>query len=105
MQRVLERQARLLEQREALGADRVEGDAIRYLRDLGPADRELDRPTSALSGGQRKLVALAACLVLGPDVLLLDEPEAHLDVERRRVVEELVGGRSSSRSARPRSRR
>jgi ATP-binding cassette subfamily F protein 3 len=90
MQRVLERQARVLEQREALGADRVEGDAIRHLRDLGLADRELDRPTSALSGGQRKLVALAACLVLAPDVLLLDEPEAHLDVERRRVVEELV---------------
>jgi ATP-binding cassette subfamily F protein 3 len=90
MQRVLERHARLLEQREALGADRLEGDAIRHLRDLGMSDRDLDRPTAQLSGGQRKLVALAACLVLGPDVLLLDEPEAHLDVERRRVVEELV---------------
>ena len=43
-----------------------------------------------LSGGQRKLVALAACLVQAPDVLLLDEPEAHLDVARRRIVEELV---------------
>jgi ATP-binding cassette subfamily F protein 3 len=90
MAKVLERHQRLLERREALGADRVEGDAIRHLRDLGVADRDLDRPTSALSGGQRKLVALAACLVLAPDVLLLDEPEAHLDVERRRVVEELV---------------
>ena len=48
-------------------------------------------PTARLSGGQRKLVALAACLVLAPDVLLLDEPEAHLDVERRRIVEEIVG--------------
>src|SRR4051812_33508197 len=90
MQRVLERHARLLEQREALGGERLEGDAIRHLRDLGMSDADLDRPTGALSGGQRKLVALAACLVLGPDVLLLDEPEAHLDVERRRVVEELV---------------
>jgi ATP-binding cassette subfamily F protein 3 len=36
-------------------------------------------------------VALAACLVSRPpDVLLLDEPEAHLDVARRRIVEELV---------------
>jgi ATP-binding cassette subfamily F protein 3 len=90
MTRVLERQARLLDEREALGADRVEGDAVRHLRDLGLSDSDLDRPTAELSGGQRKLVALAACLVLAPDVLLLDEPEAHLDVERRRVVEELV---------------
>src|SRR3954463_14510021 len=72
MAKVLERHQRLLERREALGAARVEGDAIRQLRDLGLADHELDRPTSVLSGGQRKLVALAACLVLAPDVLLLD---------------------------------
>src|SRR5919202_102840 len=91
MARVLERQARLLERREALGADRLEGDAIRHLRDLGLEERALDAPTARLSGGQRKLVALAACLVRRPDVLLLDEPEAHLDVERRRIVEELVG--------------
>jgi len=90
MARVIERQAALLERREALGADRLEGDAVRHLRDLGLSAADLERPTAALSGGQRKLVALAACLVRAPDVLLLDEPEAHLDVERRRTVEELV---------------
>ena len=81
--RVLERQARA----RSSGARRrhaSSGDAIRHLRDLGLADDDLDRPTRALSGGQRKLVALAACLVQAPDVLLLDEPEAHLDVARRR---------------------
>ena len=41
-----------------------------------------------LSGGQRKLAVLAACLARRPDVLLLDEPEAHLDAGRR----ELLGG-------------
>ena len=90
MARVIERQAALVERREALGADRFEGDAVRHLRDLGLSAADLERPTAALSGGQRKLVALAACLVRAPDVLLLDEPEAHLDVERRRTVEELV---------------
>ena len=91
MGRVLERQARLLARREALGADRVEGDAIRHLRDLGLGEADLDRPTAHLSGGQRKLVALAACLVREPGILLLDEPEAHLDGRRRRL-ERLVRG-------------
>jgi ATP-binding cassette subfamily F protein 3 len=87
MARVIERQAALVER---LAGDTASGDAIRHLRDLGLTDEDLDRPTRALSGGQRKLVALAACLVRSPDVLLLDEPEAHLDVSRRRIVEELV---------------
>jgi ATP-binding cassette, subfamily F, member 3 len=87
MGRVLERQAALIER---LAADTAGGDAVRHLRDLGLTDEDLDRPTRVLSGGQRKLVALAACLVQAPDVLLLDEPEAHLDVARRKIVEELV---------------
>jgi ATP-binding cassette subfamily F protein 3 len=89
MGRVLERQARAV---EALGASTVEGDAVRHLRDLGLSEDDLDRPTARLSGGRRKLVALAACLVREPDLLLLDEPEAHLDVKRRGIVEELVRG-------------
>jgi ATP-binding cassette, subfamily F, member 3 len=88
MERLLERQARLV---EALGAHTVEGDAIRLLRDLGMDDADADaRPTRAMSGGERKLVALAACLVRKPDLLLLDEPEAHLDMARRALLEELV---------------
>src|SRR5581483_12225474 len=46
--------------------------------------------TRVLSGGQRKLVGLAACLLRDPDVLLLDEPEAHLDVEARELTERLM---------------
>ena len=43
-----------------------------------------------LSGGQRKLAVLASCLAQRPDVLLLDEPEAHLDAERRERLEALI---------------
>ena len=56
----------------------------------GSTTTSFARPTRALSGGERKLVALAACLVRKPDLLLLDEPEAHLDMARRALLEELV---------------
>jgi ATP-binding cassette, subfamily F, member 3 len=87
MARLLERQATLV---SALAASDVEGEGLRILRDLGLPDAILDSQTRRLSGGQAKLVALAACLVRRPDVLLLDEPEAHLDVSRRTRLEELL---------------
>jgi ATP-binding cassette subfamily F protein 3 len=87
MGRLLERQAALVAE---LAAEDVEGEGVRILRDLGLPDAILDSETRRLSGGQAKLVALAACLVRRPDVLLLDEPEAHLDVSRRTRLEELL---------------
>lgn len=45
------------------------------------ADLDLDTALGALSGGQRRRVALAALLVGDWDVLALDEPTNHLDVE------------------------
>ena len=81
MTRALAHQERLLARWTEAGGDRAEGEALGHLRALGIED--LDVPTAQLSGGQRKLVALAACLARRPDVLLLDEPEAHLDMTRR----------------------
>jgi ATP-binding cassette subfamily F protein 3 len=87
MTKALARHERALAAWTEAGGDRAEGEARGHLRALG-IDGSL--PTRELSGGQRKLVALAACLARRPDVLLLDEPEAHLDMARRERLTALL---------------
>ncbi|MGZ8598033.1 MAG: ATP-binding cassette domain-containing protein, partial [Actinomycetota bacterium] len=90
MDRVLTRQQDLLDRWVAAGGAGLAGEARATLVSLGLDDDDLVVPTSALSGGQRKLVALAACLIRQPDLLLLDEPETHLDAGRRARLESIV---------------
>ena len=50
----------------------------------------LDSPASSLSGGQQQRLCLARALALQPEVLLLDEPTASLDVYATEQIENLL---------------
>ncbi|MEZ4662862.1 MAG: ABC-F family ATP-binding cassette domain-containing protein [Caldilineaceae bacterium] len=61
------------------------------LEQLGFAtETELNLPMEALSGGQKKLLGLAKLLITQPDVLLLDEPDNHLDLDGKAFLEQLI---------------
>ncbi len=86
----LEIQERLLHAFEQAGGPRLRNRAEGLLRELGIPRDHWDLPLAALSGGQRKLVGLAACLIGDPDLLLLDEPDNHLDLTRKETLERLL---------------
>jgi ATP-binding cassette subfamily F protein 3 len=62
------------------------------LAGLGFPDADVDRPIDRLSGGEKKLVGLARLLTEDPDVLLLDEPDNHLDFGGKAWLEAYIRG-------------
>jgi ABC transport system ATP-binding/permease protein len=78
-QRLMDRVSELAHRLESSGAWELETNARTVLSKLGIHDTTTKM--GALSGGQRKRVALAHALIANPQLLILDEPTNHLDAE------------------------
>ena len=63
---------------KGMGREEARAIAMDMLRKVGMADRASAMPQS-LSGGQQQRAAIARCLAMQPDIILLDEPTSALD--------------------------
>jgi ATPase subunit of ABC transporter with duplicated ATPase domains len=78
---ILERFGEVQARFEELGGYALEGKAREVLHGLGFSQEMMDGDVGRLSGGWKMRVALARILLMRPDVMLLDEPSNHLDLE------------------------
>ncbi|RPJ18840.1 MAG: ABC transporter ATP-binding protein, partial [Chloroflexi bacterium] len=90
LERALDAQHKLLEEYEALGGLNYGSRVRELLRGLGLPESDFEKPIRALSGGQKKLIGLARLMLARPSVLLLDEPDNHLDMPGKAYLEKLI---------------
>ncbi|MFT9399259.1 ABC-F family ATP-binding cassette domain-containing protein [Acetobacter sp.] len=89
---ILERFGEVQGQFEDLGGYALDGRAREVLHGLGFSQAMMDGDVGNLSGGWKMRVALARILLMRPDVMLLDEPSNHLDLESMIWLEQFLVG-------------
>lgn len=77
---------------EELDGYALDGRAREVLDGLGFSQEMMEGDVGALSGGWKMRVALARILLMRPDVMLLDEPSNHLDIESLIWLEQFLKG-------------
>jgi ATPase subunit of ABC transporter with duplicated ATPase domains len=92
MDAVIERYGEVQARFEELDGYALEGRAREVLAGLGFSQEMMDGDVGALSGGWKMRVALGRILLMRPDVMLLDEPSNHLDIESLIWLEQFLKG-------------
>ncbi|MGY8662219.1 ABC-F family ATP-binding cassette domain-containing protein [Bradyrhizobium sp. UFLA05-109] len=81
MEEIIARYGEVQHRFEELDGYALDGRAREALSGLGFSQEMMEGDVGALSGGWKMRVALARILLMRPDVMLLDEPSNHLDLE------------------------
>ena len=92
MDSIIERYGEVQARFEELDGYALEGRAYEVLAGLGFSQEMMDGDVGKLSGGWKMRVALARILLMRPNVMLLDEPSNHLDLESLIWLEDFLKG-------------
>ena len=90
MTEILNEYGKAQERFDALGGYTLEHKVEAVLHGLGFGPAWYDLEVGSLSGGEKKLVNLARILIKAPDLLLLDEPDNHLDLDAKAWLEQYI---------------
>lgn len=88
--KLIERVSELSEKFYSIEEVNYEAEVEKILKGLGFVREDFTRPTSEFSGGWRMRIELAKILLKKPDLILLDEPTNHMDIESIQWLEDFL---------------
>lgn len=88
--KLIERVSELSEKYYSIEEINYEAEVEKVLKGLGFEREDFTRPTSEFSGGWRMRIELAKILLQKPDLILLDEPTNHMDIESIQWLEDFL---------------
>ncbi|TCV18647.1 ATP-binding cassette subfamily F protein 3 [Sphingobacterium alimentarium] len=88
--KLIERVSELSEKFYSIEETNYDEEVEKVLKGLGFDRSDFTRPTSEFSGGWRMRIELAKILLKKPDLILLDEPTNHMDIESIQWLEEFL---------------
>lgn len=88
--KLIERVSELSEKYYSIEEVNYEAEVEKVLKGLGFEREDFTRPTSEFSGGWRMRIELAKILLKKPDLILLDEPTNHMDIESIQWLEDFL---------------
>lgn len=88
--KIIERVSELSEKFYSIEEINYEAEVEKVLKGMGFSRMDFNRPTSEFSGGWRMRIELAKILLQRPDLILLDEPTNHMDIESIQWLEDFL---------------